>query len=226
MTRKKIQVLIAGEQFLYRIALENSLSCVQDIEIVGVTSFSNGTEWTIDESPPDVAIVDIDAPDDKGFALVRKIKQHLPSIGIVALKSNPHDIELLVALKSQVAACLDKSVAISQLVTVIKRVARGEYPINDTFSKRPDLVDQVLQEFREFSSQSGGEDFFLPLTARELEVLDSMVQGNTNRRIADELGISEQTIKHYVTSILRKLNANARTEAVVTAIKRGIVTLD
>ena len=126
MSRNKIRVLIVGEQFLYRMALANLLSCVYDIEIVGVTSFSNGTEWTVDNSPPDVAIVDMDAPDDRGFALVRRIKHHLPSIGIVALKSNPHDVELFVALKSQDAACLDKSFKISQLVAVIKQVASTE----------------------------------------------------------------------------------------------------
>jgi len=225
MVREKIKVLIASEHFLYRVALENSLSCMQDIEIVGVTSFSNGTEWTIDKLPPAIAVVDIDAPDDRGFALVRRIKQYLPSIGIVALKSNPHDVELFTALKSQVAAYLDKSVTVSQLVAVIKRVARGEYPINEVFSQRPEVVDQVLQEFRELSSHSEGENFFLPLTARELEVLNCMVEGNTNRKIANKLGISEQTIKHYVSSILRKLNSNARTEAVVKAIRRGIITL-
>jgi DNA-binding NarL/FixJ family response regulator len=126
MSRNKMQVLIAGEHFLYRLTLANLLSRVYDIEIVGVTSFSNGTEWTIDNSPPDVAIVDMDAPDDRGLALVRRIKQYLPSIGIVALKSNPHDVELFVALKSQDVACLNKSVKISQLVAVVKQVASTE----------------------------------------------------------------------------------------------------
>ncbi len=84
----------------------------------------------------------------------------------------------------------------------------------------------MLRQFQELSSRSEAEAFISPLTPRETEILRYVAEGYLNKQIAAELNISEQTIKNHVTSILRKLNANARTEAVVIAIKRGIISVD
>jgi DNA-binding NarL/FixJ family response regulator len=83
----------------------------------------------------------------------------------------------------------------------------------------------VLQQFQELTSKTEAEAFISPLTPREIEILEYIAQGYLNKQIAAELGISEQTIKNHVTSILRKLNANARTEAVVVAIKQGLIKI-
>jgi two-component system response regulator DegU len=83
-----------------------------------------------------------------------------------------------------------------------------------------------LRQFQELSSRSDTEEVVSSLTKREKEILDYIARGFLNKQIASSLEISEQTIKNHVTSILRKLNANARTEAVVIAIKRGIISLD
>jgi DNA-binding NarL/FixJ family response regulator len=96
-------------------------------------------------------------------------------------------------------------------------VARGEHPINEGLTTRPKVAEQVLQQFQELSRRYEAEAFISPLTARETEILDYIAQGYLNKQIAIKLGISEQTIKNHVTSILRKLNANARTDAVVVA---------
>ena len=113
-----------------------------------------------------------------------------------------------------------------QLVSIIRRVARGEHPINESLTARPQIAEQVLQQFQELSWRSESEPFISPLTSRESEILDYIAQGYLNKQIAIALSISEQTIKNHVTSILRKLNANARTEAVVIAIKQGIISLN
>jgi len=110
-------------------------------------------------------------------------------------------------------------------VDTIRRVARGEHPINESLTTRPKLAEQVLHQFQELSWRSETEDFLSPLTPREKEILDYIAQGYLNKQIAAELDISEQTIKNHVTSILRKLNANARTEAVVIAIKQGLISI-
>jgi len=199
---------------------------MEDIEISGAADFNNGIAFAVDELPPDVAIVDIDAPSDSGLALARRIKQRLPSIGVVMLTSNPNDAQLFQALKAQAAACLSKEVTPEQLVYTIKRVASGEHPINESLTTRPNVANQVLQQFQELSWRSEDEDFISPLTPRETEILGYIAQGYFNKQIAFKLGISEQTIKNHVTSILRKLNANARTEAVVIGIKQGLVSLD
>jgi len=225
MNTNKIQVFILSQQSLFRQGIEHSLSTVEDVEVSGAAEVNDEVLSTIDNLPPDVAIVDIDAPSDSGLTLARRIKQRLPNIGVVALTSNQNDSQLFQALKAQAAAYLNKEITADQLVDTIRRVARGEHPINESLTTRPKVANQVLQQFQELSWRSEAEAFVSPLTPRETKILNYIAQGYLNKQIAFELGISEQTIKNHVTSILRKLNANARTEAVVVAIKQGLISI-
>ncbi len=225
MNINNIQVFILSQQSLFRQGVEQLLCSVEDIEISGAAEVDDEVLSAIDNLPPDVAIVDIDAPSDSGLIFARRIKQRLPNIGVVALTSNPSDTQLFQALKAQAAAYLSKEVTADQLVDTIRRVARGEHPINESLTNRPNVANQVLHQFQELSRRSEAEAFISPLTPKETEILNYIAQGYLNKQIAIELGISEQTIKNHVTSILRKLNANARTDAVVVAIKQGLISI-
>ena len=222
----KIQVFIISQQSLFQQALDHSLSDTEDIAISGSMGLNEDVLKVIDNLPPDVALLDIDGPSDVGIDLARKIKQRSPNIGVIVLTSNPDDNQLFLALKAQAVAYLSKEVTGSQLSEIIRRVAKGEHPINESLTTRPKVAEHVLQQFQELTSRSESEAFISPLTPREIEILQYIAQGYLNKQIAAELGISEQTIKNHVTSILRKLNANARTEAVVVAIKQGLITID
>ena len=221
----KIQVFIVSQQFLFRQGIEHSLTGIEDIEISGAAEVNDKVLSDIDTLPPDVALVDIDAPSDSGLRLARKIKQRLPNIGVVVLTSNPNDAQLFQVLKAQAVAYLNKEITADELVDTIRRVAHGEHPINETLTTRPKLAEQVLHQFQKLSWQSEAESFIAPLTPREKEILNYIAKGYLNKQIAAELNISEQTIKNHVTSILRKLNANVRTEAVVVAIKQGLISI-
>ncbi|MBL7127049.1 MAG: response regulator transcription factor [Dehalococcoidales bacterium] len=221
----KIQVIIISQQVFFRQGIEQSLSRVRDITISATAEVSDEVLTIIDNLPPDVALLDIDTPADAGLKLARKIKQRLPTIGVVVLTSNPDDAQLFQSLKAQAVAYLGKDVTASELTNTIRSVSRGEHPINESLTTRPKLAEQVLQQFQELSQRSETEPFIAPLTPREMEILQYIAQGYLNKQIAAELDISEQTIKNHVTSILRKLNANARTEAVVIAIKQGLITI-
>ena len=221
----KIQVIIISQQVFFRQGIEQSLSKVRDITISATAEVSDEVLTIIDNLPPDVALLDIDTPADAGLKLARKIKQRLPTIGVVVLTSNPDDAQLFQSLKAQAVAYLGKDVTASELTNTIRSVSRGEHPINESLTTRPKLAEQVLQQFQELSQRSETEPFIAPLTPREMEILQYIAQGYLNKQIAAELDISEQTIKNHVTSILRKLNANARTEAVVIAIKQGLITI-
>jgi DNA-binding NarL/FixJ family response regulator len=109
------------------------------------------------------------------------------------------------------------------MLSNIRKAAGGGHPINDTFLTQPKVAQKVLEQFQELSWGREIEDFVSPLSPRETEILSYMARGYLNKQIADTLNISEQTIKNHVPSILRKLDANARTQAVVTAIKRGLI---
>ena len=221
----KIQVLVVSPQSLFQQGIEHSLSSLKDMEVLSVGEVNNKVLSDIDALPPDVALVDIDGSPDSGLALARKLKQRSPNIGVIVLTSNPSDAQLFQALKAQAVAYLGKDITAEKLIDAVKHVARGEHPINESLTTRPKVAEHVLEQFQELYWRSEAEGFISPLTPRETEILKYIAEGYLNKQIAAELGISEQTIKNHVTSILRKLNANARTEAVVVAIKQGLISI-
>ncbi len=221
----KIRVVIISQQSLFRQGIEHSLSDTKDMEISGAAEVNDKVLSDIDTLPPDVALVDIDGPSDEGLTLARRIKQRSPSIAVVVLTSSPSDAQLFQALKAQAVAYLNKEVTAGELVNITRRVVRGEHPINESLTTRPKVAEQVLHKFQELSWRKEAEGFISPLTPREGEILNYIARGYLNKMIAAELDISEQTIKNHVTSILRKLNANVRTEAVVVAIKQGLISI-
>jgi len=223
MNTTKIKVFILSQQSLFRQGVELSLSSVEDVEVSDAAEMKDEMLSKIDNWLPDVALVDIDTPADSGLALVRRIKQRLPNIGIIVLSSTPNDNQLFEALKAQASAYVNKEVSADELIQMIRRVAHGEHPINETITARPSVANKILRQFQELSWRSEGVTS--PITPRETEILSYIAQGYLNKQIAIELDISEQTIKNHVTSILRKLNANARTEAVVIAIKQGLISI-
>jgi two-component system, NarL family, response regulator DegU len=226
INNNKIQIFIISQQSLFLRALEHTFSETPDIVVLGTIGVNSEVLKAIDNLPPDVALLDLDGALESGLDLARKIKQRSPNIGVIILTSNPDDNQLFLALKAQAVAYLNKEVTAAQLTENIRRVARGEHPINESLTNRPKLAEHVLQQFQELSSRTEAEAFISPLTPREIEILKYIAQGYLNKQIAAELGISEQTIKNHVTSILRKLNANARTEAVVVAIKQGLIKIE
>jgi two-component system, NarL family, response regulator DegU len=226
MESEKVQVMIISQQSLFRYGIQQSLASVPDIVIAGNTDVNERVLETIDVMPPDVAILDIDGSPDAGLILARKIKQHSPNVALVVLASNPTDEQLFAVLKVQAASYLSKETTAEKLVEILRRAAKGEHPINESLTTRPKVAEQVLLQFQELSRKSEAEAFISPLTPREMEILKYIGQGLLNKQIAAELGISEQTIKNHVTSILRKLNANARTEAVVLALRQGLISIN
>ena len=226
MEVEKTQVLIISQQSLFRHGIQHSLSNQPDLVVIGTSDINDDVLTSIDNMPPDVALMDIDGSPDAGLSLARKIKQHSPSIAIVVLASNPSDEQLFEVLKGQAASYLSKETTADNLLETIRRVAHGEHPINESLTTRPKVAEQVLLQFQELSRRTEAESFISPLTPREMEILKYIGQGYLNKQIAVELGISEQTIKNHVTSILRKLNANARTEAVVLALRQGLITIN
>lgn len=220
----KIKVCIISPQSLFRQGVQHSLAGIRDIEIVSEAGADDALS-VVENSLPDVVMVDIDTPSDNGLKLARQIRQRLPNIGVIVLTSNPDDEQLFQAIKAQASAYLSKDITAEELVSTVKRTAKGEHPINESFVSHPRVAEQVLHHFRDLPLGQGAESIISPVTAREQEILNYMAKGYLNKQIALALEISEQTVKNHVTSILRKLNANARTQAVVEAIKHGLVSI-
>ncbi len=225
MDKAKIKIWIFSQQPLFQCGIRHTFLEVDDIEVAGESKLSDKMPLTIEVMPPDVAIVDIDAAPDSGLSLAQRIKQVTPSTAVVVLTSNPSDALLVKAISAQASACLSKDISSEELCDVVRRTAFGEHPITEELDNRPKVAQSILQQFQELSGQQEVVNLISPLTSRETEVINYMAQGYANKQIAAKLNISEQTIKNHVTSILSKLDANARTEAVVKAIKRGLINM-
>jgi DNA-binding NarL/FixJ family response regulator len=221
----KVKVCIVSPQSLFRQGVRHSLAEVSGIEVTDEAEADDEALSAVESLLPDVALVDIDTPDDSGLKLARRIRQRQPTIGVIVLTSNPDDAQLFQAIKAQASAYLSKEITADQLAEAVKRTAKGEHPINESFTSHPKVAEQVLHHFRELPWGEGAESIISPVTSREREILNYMAKGYLNKQIALTLDISEQTVKNHVTSILRKLNANARTQAVVEAIKQGLVSI-
>ena len=221
----RIKALVVGGQPLFRQGICSSLSQLADIEVVGEAKVDAKVLAAIEASPPNVVLLDIDTPSSGGLELCRRIKRSLPSVAVILLSSNPNDEQLFEAIKSQGAAYLGKQTEAEELARVIRQCAHGEHPINESLGDRPKVAEQILQQFQDLSWEREAAGFISPLTPRETEILKYMAQGYLNKQIAEVLNVSEQTIKNHITSILRKLNVNARTQAVIVAIKQGLVSI-
>jgi DNA-binding NarL/FixJ family response regulator len=166
MSTEKIQVFIASLQSLFQQGIKHSLADVPDIEIMGVGGVGSEVMSTVDTAPPDVALVDIDGPSDDGLTLARKIKQRSPNIGVIVLTSNPNDAQLFQSLKTQAVAYLSKEVTADQLAETVRRVARGEHPINESLTTRPKVAEQVLHQFQQLywrsEARNGNPQLYRP----------------------------------------------------------------
>jgi DNA-binding NarL/FixJ family response regulator len=220
----KIKVIIADRQPLFRKGVETFLKEAADIVICADAGSEGELLTRVVNEIPDVVLLDISLASD-GMDLARMVKQHVPSVAVIVIAPAPNDEGLFMAIKARAAGYVSRDISSDELITIIRRAARGEYPLNDTFLAQPKVAAQVLEQFQDFSWGRGVETFVSPLTPRETEILSYMAKGQLNKQIAVQLDISEQTIKNHVTSILRKLDSNARTQAVITAVRRGIISL-
>ena len=135
--------------------------------------------------------------------------------------------QLFQAVKVGAAAYCARDIDPQAMVQVIRRVDGGDYLVSDSILARPQVTERVLRQFRELAATSNeaAEPLFVPLSQREVEILDYIAHGRSNKGIAHELGISDQTVKNHITSILRKLAVNDRTQAVIYALRNNWIKL-
>ena len=223
----KIKVMIVDDQAFFKAGLSQALSRESDIEILKYDQGQDTLE-TIENTLADAVLIGSDLSSQSGLGLGRRIVRLYPNTKVIFLSPNPNDTELFEAIKIAAAAYLSKNAAATEIVENIRRVRRGEYPINESLIDRPVIAGSVLKQIQSTASMVKAETDTVTasLTRRETEILNYIANGMSNKRIAGALDISEQTIKNHISSILRKLNANDRAHAVVLAIKHGWITIE
>lgn len=223
---EKITVFIIDKQTLYRQGIRQALSAGDDLNIVGECAPSTEAVGLVEAFMPSVVLLDVDLPLLRGLDLGRQITTRCPNVAVIALTSSPDDEQLFQAVRTGVVAYLTKDIAPDELANAIRRIHKGERPVNDTLLSRPKVAEQVLRQFQDLTLMGKAmETLATPLTPRETETLKYVAEGYSNKQIAHVLGISEQTIKNHVTSILNKLDANDRTHAVVLALRQGWIDI-
>jgi len=225
-TVDKTQVMIIDEQAFFRAGVRQALSNQDGIEVMECDP-NHETLGIIEANLPDVVLLGSDLATHSGLELGRRIARNFPNTRVIILSPDPNDEELFEVIRSAAVACLRKNSSAEELIDTIKRASHGEYPINESVMTRPSVARHVLKRFQDMALLGDKMDTIVaPLTQREMQILNYIADGNTNKKIARILGISEQTIKNHVSAILRKLNANDRAHAVVLAIRRGWIVVD
>jgi len=224
-----VKLLIVDDHPLFRQGVRSALSAYDDIDVVAdASSGEDAIAWLSAAPPnrePSVVLVDLNLPGISGLELTRQLRHQYPSLGVVMLSIHEGDEHAFNALQAGAADYRSKDINPKDLADILRRVARGEYVINDVVEK-PKVASRLLSQFRsqplDYTSSPDAEfALFQPLSDREIEVLERIAAGGSNKEIADTLGISTQTVKNHISSILRKLSLNDRTQAVLYALRRG-----
>jgi DNA-binding NarL/FixJ family response regulator len=195
---RAIRILLADASRITTMGIRQVIEKESDMEIIGVASDGEEAVAKTNELEPDVLV------------------------GVVILTAQDQEQILFEAIRAGAAAYLHKDCEPTELIDTIRKVRAGQFVINEKIFSRPAVASKVLAEFRELSVYGpGSTHVFAPLSPREVQILDNIAQGMTNKEVAYALAISEQTVKNHMSSILRKLSVNDRTQAVVYAIRQG-----
>ncbi len=227
-TDERIRLLLADDTALLRLGMRAALEHDgADFEVVGEAENGHQALEMTHEINPDVVLIDSTLSGVNGIEVTRLIKQQTPTVAMIIVTTFEDEEELFNAIKVGASAYLTMDVQPDDLTASVRRAHAGNYLINDSVLAKPLLASRVLRQFRELASVGPEtEPIFIPLSAREVEVLEHIARGNSNKEIARNLGISDQTVKNHITSILRKLAVNDRTEAVVYALRHGWIKMD
>jgi len=221
-----IRVLIVGREALFRKGLKSILDTDPSIEVVGMASSAEEGYGIADNELPEVVLVGTTLADAPNVSAASEFRRRFPSLATIVVSPQESDDELFAAIRAGASAYCAQDVAEEKIISLIQRTKNGEWVINEQLLEKPYVASRVLEQFRSNSDQIGPTQAFAPLTDRELQILKLVSEGKTNAAIGYELGISAQTVKNHVTSILRKLAVNDRTQAVVMALKRGWLSID
>jgi DNA-binding NarL/FixJ family response regulator len=204
---EKIRLLVADDHMVMRMGLVHAASDQPDMTVIAEVESGEEAIAAYRQHRPDVVILDLRMSGLGGIATVRALRTEFPGARIVIFSNYARGEEIYQALKNGAAGFVIKTMSLTQLLDAIRRVHAGEKYIP------PEVAVRMTE--RSFS----------PLSQRENEVLVLIGKGQTNKEIADVLGITQATVKVHVTRILEKLGVSARTEALVVAVQRGIIDI-
>jgi DNA-binding NarL/FixJ family response regulator len=202
-----IRILLADDHPVVRDGLAAMLGTAADLEVVGLAGSGTEALAEIAELRPDIVLLDLEMPGANGVEVTERLSKELPAVGVIVFTAFDRDEQILAAIKAGARGYLLKGAPRDEIFRAIRTVHAGGSLIE------PVVASKLLRRMQENSA----------LTAREREVLHLVAIGRANKQIANQLSVSERTIKFHVSSILAKLDARNRTEAIATARERGLL---
>ncbi|MBN1285566.1 MAG: response regulator transcription factor [Anaerolineae bacterium] len=224
---KKIKVFIVDDHPLFRRGLINILNLEDDMEVLGESADGEQGLDRILQLQPDIAVLDINMPGMNGLQVTHRLRADRTGVKVILLTAYDDQEQVLHAMRAGASAYCSKDVTPSKLVEIVRQVYEGHYVINEEI-----FDERGIQEWLDAGVEAATGPYmidpgehFVPLSPREMEILRYVTRGMSNKEIAYSLGISHQTVKNHMTSILRKLDVEDRTQAAVYALRRGWVRL-
>jgi len=209
-----ISVLIADDHPFVRHGLRTYLETLEDMDVAGEAADGAEAVELAGRLLPDVVLMDLVMPELDGIEATRRIKAASPATKVIALTSFDDDEKVFPAIKAGAAGYLLKDVRPAELAEAVRKASRGEALL------APSVAAKLMQEVAGERPAASG------LTDRELEVLRLIARGLPNKQIAQELVVSEKTVKTHVSNILAKLHLADRTQAALYAVREGLAQLD
>lgn len=214
-----IRVLLVDDHTLVRDGLRRGLSGEDDLEVIGEASNGEEAVSAVARVQPDVVLMDVSMPVCDGVEATKRLRRTNPELPVVMLTMHSDSPTLTSAIRAGASGYLLKDARIEEVADAIRTAARGDTALT------PELATSMLEEFRRLSR--GDQRMPGPiLTKREEEVLQHIADGLSTQEVAERLYISVKTVKNHLASIYGKLDANDRTQAVVQAVKLGIIRLE
>ena len=215
---EKLRVIIVDDHALFRRGLEMVLENETDIEVVGEAHDGQQAVDRTTELMPDVVLMDVRMPRRSGIEATQRIKELMPHVKIVVLTNSDEEADLYEAIKAGASGYLLKEISSEEVADAIRSVVQGHSRIS------PAMASKLLSEFQAMSKRTDDRQPLAPpkLTERELQILRLVAKGLGNRDIAQQLFISENTVKNHIRNILEKLQLHSRMEAVIYAVKEKL----
>jgi DNA-binding NarL/FixJ family response regulator len=214
-----IRILIVDDQSLFRAGLHTLLDVQPEFEVVGEAENGEEALRLAVQLQPAVVLMDLRMPVMDGAAATRRLHELLPGCHVLVLTTFDDDEDVFEGLRAGAVGYLLKDASSDKLFEAIRSAARGEYFL------QPSITSKVMAEFARLSREARRqpEGLLEPLSEREMEILRLLARGLSNRVIAGQLVIAEGTVKNHVTSILAKMDARDRLQAVLKAKSLGLI---